>query len=333
MKILLIRVSSLGDVLHNMPIVDDLLRHFPDAQIDWVVEEAYVHLVKLNPGVRQIFAFALRRWRKSLFTSQTRQEIKHFFTQLREQEYDLVLDTQGLLKTGIIMGMARITSTGKKIGLANGTEGSGYEGISRIFHTDSVAVDRRTHAVLRGRLVAAYAGGYTVDTPACFGLNKLYTESQPRPAWMPSKPYAVFFHGTAGASKKWPQDHWVQLAASLQSSDLAILLPWGSAAEKAEAEQMASRIPDAITLPKLSMQDAIILAQAARIAIGVDTGLTHIAAAYETPTIEIYCDSPRWKTEGNWSDKIINLGDQGAPASVIEVQEAIQKLLSPVITD
>lgn len=333
MKILLIRVSSLGDVLHNMPIVNDLLRHFPEAQIDWVVEEAYVHLVKLNPGVRQIFAFALRRWRKSLFTSQTRQEIKHFFTQLREQEYDLVLDTQGLLKTGIIMGMARITSTGKKIGLANGTEGSGYEGISRIFHTDSVAVDRRTHAVLRGRLVAAYAGGYTVDTPACFGLNKLYTESQPRPAWMPSKPYAVFFHGTAGASKKWPQDHWVQLAASLQSSDLAILLPWGSTAEKAEAEQMASRIPDAITLPKLSMQDAIILAQAARIAIGVDTGLTHVAAAYETPTIEIYCDSPRWKTEGNWSDKIINLGDQGAPASVIEVQEAIQKLLAPVITD
>ncbi|MET3118569.1 heptosyltransferase-1 [Undibacterium sp. GrIS 1.8] len=333
MKILLIRVSSLGDVLHNMPIVDDLLRHFPDAQIDWVVEEAYVHLVKLNPGVRQIFAFALRRWRKSLFTSQTRQEIKHFFTQLREQEYDLVLDTQGLLKTGIIMGMARITSTGKKIGLANGTEGSGYEGISRIFHTDSVAVDRRTHAVLRGRLVAAYAGGYTVDTPACFGLNKLYTESQPRPAWMPSKPYAVFFHGTAGASKKWPQDHWVQLATKLQSSDMLILLPWGSAAEKAEAEQMASRIPDAITLPKLSMQDAIILAQAARIAIGVDTGLTHIAAAYETPTIEIYCDSPRWKTEGNWSDKIINLGDQGAPASVIEVQEAIQKLLAPVITD
>ncbi len=333
MKILLIRVSSLGDVLHNMPIVDDLLRHFPDAQIDWVVEEAYVDLVKLNPGVRQIFAFALRRWRKSLFTSQTRQEIKHFFTQLREQEYDLVLDTQGLLKTGIIMGMARIRSTGKKIGLANGTEGSGYEGISRIFHTDSVAVDRRTHAVLRGRLVAAYAGGYTVDTPASFGLNKLYTESQPRPAWMPSKPYAVFFHGTAGASKKWPQDHWVQLAASLQSSDLAILLPWGSAAEKVEAEQMASRIPDAITLPKLSMQDAIVLAQTARIAIGVDTGLTHIAAAYETPTIEIYCDSPRWKTEGNWSDKIINLGDQGAPASVIEVQEAIQKLLAHVITD
>ncbi|MDY7540419.1 lipopolysaccharide heptosyltransferase I [Undibacterium sp. 5I1] len=331
MKILLIRVSSLGDVLHNMPIVDDLLRHFPDAQIDWVVEEAYVHLVKLNPGVRQIFAFALRRWRKSLFTSQTRQEIKHFFTRLREQEYHLVLDTQGLLKTGIIMGMARITSTGKKIGLANGTESSGYEGISRIFHTDSVAVDRRTHAVLRGRLVAAYAGGYKVDTPACFGLNKLYTESQPRPAWMPSKPYAVFFHGTAGASKKWDRYNWVQIAAPLIQQDLAILIPWGNAAEKAEAEQMAIQMQQAIVLPPLSMQDAIMLAQAASIVIGVDTGLTHIAAAYETPTIEIYSGSPRWKTEGNWSDAIINLGDNGAPANFIEVQNAIQKLLVATI--
>ena len=333
MKILLIRVSSLGDVLHNMPIVDDLLRHFPDAKIDWVVEEAYVHLVKLNPGVRQIFAFALRRWRRSLFNNQTRQEIKRFFTQLRGQEYDLVLDTQGLLKTGIIMGMSSITPTGKKVGLANGTEGSGYEGISRIFHTDSVPVDRRTHAVLRGRLVAAYAGSYTVDTPANFGLNKLYVESQPRPAWMPAAPYAVFFHGTAGASKKWAQDNWVQIATTLQLSSLIILLPWGSATEKVEAEQMATRIPNAIVLPKLSMHDAIILAQAARIAIGVDTGLTHIAAAYETPTIEIYCNSPRWKTEGNWSDKIINLGDQGQPASVIEVQKAIQKLLALVVTD
>jgi heptosyltransferase-1 len=93
-----------------------------------------------------------------------------------------------------------------------------------------------------------------------------------------------------------------------------------------EAEQMAANMPNATVLPKLSMQDAIILAQRATLAIGVDTGLTHIAAAYETPTIEIYCDSPRWKTEGNWSSKIINLGDKGRPASVIEVQDAIAVL-------
>jgi heptosyltransferase-1 len=113
---------------------------------------------------------------------------------------------------------------------------------------------------------------------------------------------------------------------------LAILLPWGSEQEKIEAEQMAASMPNAKVLPKLSMQDAIILAQRATLAIGVDTGLTHIAAAYETPTIEIYCDSPRWKTEGNWSAKIINLGDKGQAASVAAVQDAIAVLLAQAQT-
>lgn len=323
MKILLVRVSSLGDVLHNMPIVDDLLQHYPEAQIDWVVEEAYVNLVKLNPGVRKVFPFALRRWRKNLGDAFGKQEIQNFFKDLRREEYDLVLETQGLLKTGIIMGLARIKAGGKKVGLANGTEGSGYEAVSRVFHTKSVSVDRRTHAVLRGRLVAAQACGYRVNTPASFGLRG----SALHPAWMPTKPYAVFFHGTAGASKKWARSNWINIAQTLKQTGMPILLPWGNPAEKTEAEQMAAQMPNATVLPQLSMQEATVLAQRAALAIGVDTGLTHIAAAYETPTIEIYCDSPRWKTEGNWSPKIINLGDQGKPASVGEVERAIKRLL------
>ncbi len=306
-----------------MPIVNDLLRQFPGAKIDWVVEEAYVNLVKLHPGVRKIFPFALRRWRKNLLKFSTRQEIRHFLAELRTEQYDLVLDTQGLLKTGLVMGLARINSRGKKVGLANGTEGSGYEAVSRVFHTESVAVDSRTHAVLRGRLVAAKACGYHINTAASFGLSA----PQVDPAWLPSLPYAVFFHGTAGASKKWARTNWVQIARCLAQRDLAILLPWGNASEKAEAEQMAAQMPNATVLPQLSMQEAIVLAQRAALTIGVDTGLTHIAAAYETPTIEIYCDSPRWKTEGNWSSKIINLGDQGQAASAEEVERAINALL------
>ena len=324
MKILLVRVSSLGDVLHNMPVVADLLQHFPDAQIDWVVEEAYVHLVKLNAGVRKIIPFALRRWRKSVFSRATRQEMQRFYADLRAEQYDVVLDTQGLLKTGLIMGMARIKPGGKKIGLANGTEGSGYEAASRWFHTESLPVDIHTHAVLRGRLVAAFACGYQINTPAKFGLGDASQGSDP--SWLQATPYAVFFHGTAGASKKWPRANWVAIAQTLATQNMPVLLPWGSAEEKAEAEQMAAQMPNTSVLPKLSMQDAIILAQRAALAIGVDTGLTHIAAAYETPTIEIYCDSPRWKTEGNWSEKIINLGDQGKPASVAEVRDAIRHL-------
>ncbi|MES2105893.1 MAG: lipopolysaccharide heptosyltransferase I [Pseudomonadota bacterium] len=330
MKILLVRVSSLGDVVHNMPVVDDLLRHFPSADIDWVVEEAYVNMVKLNHGVRRIIPFALRRWRKSLFSRPTRQEIRHFFASLRSEQYDLVLDTQGLLKTGAIMGLARTIKGGKKVGLANGTEGSGYEAASRIFHTESVAVDIHTHAVLRGRLVAAQAGGYRVDAPASFGMHAPDLPNSTSTAWMPVQDYAVFYHGTARDSKKWAQDNWVEAAKTVAEYGLPVLLPWGNAAEKQEAAQLAARIPGSAVLPQLSMLEAVALSQRAALVVGVDTGLTHIAAAYERPTVEIYCDSPRWKTEGDWSPNIINLGDAGRPATVAEVNSAIRNLLGPV---
>jgi heptosyltransferase-1 len=326
LKILLVRVSSLGDVLHNLPMVADLLRHHPAACIDWVVEEGYVSLVRLNPRVRNIIPFALRRWRKSLGSASTRREIGAFFRALRAERYDYVFDTQGLLKTGIIMGAARLAPGGRKVGLGNGSEGSGYEGISRIFHTDSIQLDPRTHAVARGRLVAAKALGYTVDAvdnPPDFGLPA--RDEAPRPDWMPAEPYAVFFHGTARAAKKWPTAHWIALGRAL--APMPVLLAWGSAAEKQEAEAIAAGLPTARVLPKLSMDGAVTLARNAGLAVGVDTGLTHIAAAFLRPTVELYADSPRWKTEGNWSPLIVNLGDQGAPPAVPEVAAAALALL------
>ncbi|WLI88380.1 lipopolysaccharide heptosyltransferase I [Massilia sp. R2A-15] len=323
MKILLVRVSSLGDVLHNLPMVADILRRHPGATIDWVVEEGYVSLVRLNPHVRNIIPFALRRWRKSLGSKATRAEIAAFFRALRAERYDYVFDTQGLLKTGVIMGAARLAPGGRKVGLANGSEGSGYEGISRIFHTDSIALDPRTHAVARGRLVAGAALGYGVDTPPDFGLPG--PDQSQRPHWMPEAPYAVFFHGTARAAKKWPAANWIATGRAL--APMPVLLAWGSEDEKREAELIADGMPNAIVLPKLSMMEAVTLARNAALAIGVDTGLTHIAAAFLRPTIELYCDSPKWKTEGNWSPRIINLGDKGQPPSVDDVASACARLI------
>ena len=323
MKILLVRVSSLGDVLHNLPMVADLLRRHPDAAIDWVVEEGYVSLVRLNPHVRKIIPWALRRWRKGLGKPETRAEIKAFFRTLREEEYDYVFDTQGLLKTGVIMGAARMRKGGKKVGLANGSEGSGYEGISRIFHTDSIPLDPRTHAVARGRMVAGAALGYAVDTAPDFGLPA--PQAAQRPAFLPAEDYAVFFHGTARAAKKWADANWVALGHAL--APMPVLLPWGSEQELKDAQALAARIPNARVLPKLSMMDAVKLAQHAALAVGVDTGLTHIAAAFVRPTVEIYCDSPKRKTEGNWSERIVNLGDLGAPPSSDEVIAAARRLL------
>jgi len=324
MKVLLIRVSSMGDVLHNMPIVADILRHFPAAEIDWVVEENFVDLVKLNPHVRKVIPFALRRWRKKLFSAPVRAEMAAFKKMLQAETYDVILDTQGLLKTGAIMGLAHGAA---KVGLANGTEGSGYEAASRIFHTLSVPVGQRTHAVLRGRLVAARALNYSdsiEQTPPDFGLAAPASDN---PDWLPETGYAVFFHGTAGAEKKWPAHDWITLGKYLRRRDLPVLLAWGNSTEQVEAEQLAAHISGARVLPKLSMADAITLAQRAALVVGVDTGLTHIAAAFGRPTIEIYSASPRWKTEGNWSEKIINLGDKGSAPNVAEVIAAADQLL------
>jgi heptosyltransferase-1 len=323
MKILLVRVSSLGDVLHNLPLVADILRHHPGAQVDWVVEEGYVSLVRLNPMVRKVIPFALRRWKKGLGDAAVRAELRGFFRDLRAERYDYVFDTQGLIKTGIIMAAARVRPGGQKIGLANGTEDSGYEGISRVFHTRSIAVEPRTHAVARGRQVVAAALGYTVDSPPDFGLPP--PSSGGRPAWMPAADYAVFFHGTARDAKKWAPAHWIALGRAL--APMTILLPWGSAREKQEAEALATALPNARVLPKLSMMDAVELARHAALAVGVDTGLTHIAAAFVRPTVEIYCDSPRWKTEGNWSPRIVNLGDTGTPPAVEQVVAAARGVL------
>jgi heptosyltransferase-1 len=142
---------------------------------------------------------------------------------------------------------------------------------------------------------------------------------------MPAGDYAVFFHGTARDAKKWAPANWIALGQAL--APLAILLPWGSPKEKEEAEHLAAALPNATLLPKLSMMDAVELARHAALAVGVDTGLTHIAAAAVAPTVEIYCDSPRWKTEGNWSPRIVNLGDTGSPPSVAEVVAAARGLL------
>jgi heptosyltransferase-1 len=270
-----------------------------------------------------VIPFALRRWKKGFRQAAVRAEFRAFLRDLRFDAYDYVFDTQGLIKTGIIMAAARVRPGGHKVGMANGTEDSGYEGISRIFHSRSVPVALRTHAVARGRQVVAATLGYAVDTPPDFGLPP--PDPGQRPAWMPDGDYAVFFHGTARDAKKWPARHWIALGQAL--APMRVLLPWGSPKEKAEAEQLAQALPNAAVLPKLSMMDAVELARHARLAVGVDTGLTHIAAAFVRPTVEIYGDSPRWKTEGNWSPRIVNLGDTGAPPGVDEVVAAARRLL------
>ena len=151
MRILIVRVSSLGDVVHNLPVLADIHHHYPDAIIDWGVEEGFAGLVKQNRHVNEVIPFALRRWRKHPFSSLTRADFAAFRKRLKAEAYDWVFDTQGLLKTGIIMGFSQTTSEGKKVGLGNKTDGSSYEPVSRLFHDQSIKMEKHIHVVQRSR--------------------------------------------------------------------------------------------------------------------------------------------------------------------------------------
>jgi heptosyltransferase-1 len=335
-KILLVKLSSLGDVLHNLPIVWDLRARLPDAQIDWVVEEGYVHL--LEPllsrdgfrGIDHIIPFGLRRWKKNLFKLSIWKEFFSFRKTLQATTYDVFIETQGLLKSAIVCALANQSSGSVVAGLANATEFSGYEPLARSFYNQSVQVPTHCHAVDRSRWVTCSALDWPLigrgNTPQFYPSEFL--------AGIPKniipgfrKPYVLCFHSTARESKRWSNSYWIEFGNALSALGYQVVFPWGSASEKTISELLAEQIANAFVPPAFSIEDAFSVIADAVLTVGVDTGLTHLAAVLNKPTVEIYCDSPRWKTEGYWSERIVNVGDIQDPPSVQEVLDASLKLL------
>ncbi|ABC38062.1 lipopolysaccharide heptosyltransferase I [Burkholderia thailandensis] len=323
-KILIVRVSSLGDVVHNMPVIADIRRRHPDAQIDWLVEEGFADLVRLVDGVRNVLPFSLRRWRKRLSASQTWREIRAFRRRLAEQRYDLVIDCQGLIKTAWVASWAR----GPLVGLGNRTDGAGYEWPVRFFYDKRVPIAPRTHVVERSRQLVAAALGDPApapDDPIDFGLD---THGAARALAsldlnLPV-PYVVFVHATSRADKQWPDDAWIGLGEALVRRGASLVLPWGSDAERATSERLAKAFgAAAIVPPKLSLPAVVGLIDGAAATVGVDTGLVHIAAALKRPTVELYNFATAWRTGGYWSANVVNLGTAGAPPSLSQTKDAL----------
>ena len=335
-KILLVKLSSLGDVLHNLPIVWDLRTRLPDAQIDWVVEEGYVHL--LEPllsrdgfrGIDSIIPFGLRRWKKNLFSLATWKEFFAFRNTLQSTTYDALIETQGLLKSAIVCALAKKSSGAVIAGLANATEFSGYEPLARSFYNQSVQVPTQCHAVDRSRWVMCSAFDWSLiergDTPQFYPSEFIASIPKSSVAGLCS-PYVLCFHSTAREAKRWPNSNWIALGKDLSARGYQIVFPWGNAAEKAVSQLLASQISGALVPPAFSIQEGFSVIAGAALTVGVDTGLTHLAAVLNRPTVEIYCDSPLWKTEGYWSDRICNVGDIQNPPSMQEVLDASLKLL------
>jgi len=288
-KILIVKLSSLGDVVHAMPAVQDIRAALPDARIDWVVERGFAPLVQRCEGVGDVIECELRRWRKAPLAAQTRAQWRAFREALRQREYDAVIDLQGLTKSALVARVARLAPGGRRFALANQTEGSSYEAPTRWLADAAITIEPRTHAVTRSRLLCARALGYDMPAALRFGLRA-------QGARCPGR-LVCFVHGTSRADKCWPEADWVELGTRLKGQGFGIALPHGNDEERDRAERIASALGEGASVwPRLDLGALTDRIAACSGVIGVDSGLSHIAVALDVPHVQIYNFDTAWRT-------------------------------------
>lgn len=318
-RILLVKTSSMGDIIHNMPLVADIRHHFPDAIIDWVVEENFAELARLNPLVNEVIPVAMRRWKKALFARKTWGEFAAFRHRLQQNTYDAIIDTQGLIKSAVICRMANGLSHGQNAKTAR-------EALAGWLYHQSYDNPYSLHAITRNRALGALALGYDLpETPPSYDLVIPPVNLPPD---LP-EPFILGFHSTAREAKHWPIENWVQIGHQLTAKNLSFLLPWGSPAELERALTIAGQLNNAVVLPKMSLTELCCLISRARAVIGLDTGLTHIAVALGIPTLAIFTDTHLWQA-GVMPSKpelAITIGGKPALPSVEESVRAFEQLI------
>jgi len=314
----------MGDVVHNLPVVEDILAARPAARIDWVVEEAFAAIPRLHPRVRRVIPVAIRRWRKRLFAEDTRRAFGDFLQALRRDRYDAVIDSQGLLKSAILGRIAR--------GRRHGLDWKSSREPLRLFYERTYSIPWSLHAVERNRLLAAQALDYPLPEKLRYGIVPP-TEDVARlatqlPGGSLDRPFAVLLHATSDASKEWPEQRWTQLGAQLTDQGIASILPFGSDTERLRSTRLAALIRGAVVPPKLGLDLLAALLSRAQVAVGVDTGLTHLAVALGRPTIGLYCATDPAATGLYGSPVAVALGRIGHAPSVEEVVAELQRLRS-----
>ena len=318
---LLVKTSSLGDVIHNLPVATDLRRRFPGLAIDWVVEESFAAIPRLHPAVRRVIPVALRRWRREPFAAATWREWREFRASLDQHHFDLVLDTQGLIKSGLIAWLAR----GKRCGYA---AEAAREPLAARFYNRSFAIPRNLHAVERNRWLAAAAFDYPPPEAQSLPLDYGIRVAALQAPWLPPAPYAVLLTATSRDDKLWAESAWIELAAALDDRGIACALPAGSAVERERAARLAGAMRRAVAAPTLDIPTLAALIAGATLVVGVDTGLTHLGAALGRPVVAIFAGSEPGLTGVLAATPAVNLGGKGRPPAAQEVIAASLALLA-----
>jgi heptosyltransferase-1 len=302
--ILFVKTSSLGDVVHNCPAVSDAARALPGAQIDWIVEEPFAGIARMHRAVRRVIPVAVRRWRASLWKPSVWSEIGAWRRALRGERYDAVVDTQSLVKSALLSALAPGTRHGMD-------RSSAREPLAARFYDVRHAVPRGLHAVERNRRLAAEALGYVLNSSIDYGLRAPLGEKSR---------YVVLLTMTSREDKLWPEARWIELARALA---MPALLPWGSEAERARAQRIAGSLQGARVPPRLSLEDLAGIFVNAQTVVGLDTGLTHFAAALGVPTVGIYCGSDPALTGLYGAPRAKNAGAAGRPPEPGEVLQML----------
>ncbi len=310
-RVLFVKLSSLGDVIHHLPAVTDLCARRPEARIHWAVEEAYADLVRLHPALEQVIAVPLRRWRQAWTTGEAWSALRQARRTLRRHPYDFVVDTQGLIKSAAVARTARGATFGFD-------RASARERLAARFYDQGIPVARALHAVERNRQLVADVFGYPVDTLPDYGI----AAPPSPPDWAPDR-YYVALHATSRADKHWPEERWVELARRLAPQGLVAVYPGGTPEERNTAARLAQRSPDGVLAPPMTLVEASALIAAASGVVGVDTGLTHLAVALGVPTLGLYTATDPALTGLHGGAKAINLGGPGRAPGVDEVEAAL----------
>jgi heptosyltransferase-1 len=312
----------MGDVVHNLPVAGDLRAAIADCRIDWVVEEAFSAIPRLHRDIDQVIPVSIRRWRRQPFAARSRREFAQLRTRLGETRYDAVIDTQGLLKSALLAWMAN--------GRSHGLDWKSSREPLRMFYDKVYAVPWSAHAVQRNRALASKALGYSFPDAPEYGIAAQPQDTAALEAVFAVKGaggFAVLLHATSAAEKEWPEEDWAWLGDFLAARGLFSVMPFGNAEERRRSERLAARIPGARIPPALGLDQLAALISQARIVVGVDTGLTHLAVALGLPTIGIYRATDPAATGLYGSANALNLGGIGMTPSGNEVANAIQRLL------